>query len=72
MYTEEDVSNAVWKVLFAEERIDYSQEGVKYLMKKVKKLLPDSKVIITCQDLEEVSVQDREERKAPKITVTYQ
>lgn len=73
MVTEEDLNNAVFTVLASPEYgpIEYSRSGIYYLLKEVKKLLPDTKATITCQDIEEMTKQDRRERKAPKFYVSY-
>lgn len=72
MYTEDEVKGAVLQVLSTEIRIPYTEVGVNYLLKEVKKLLPDPKAIITCQSIEDMSASDILERKIPEFTVTYQ
>ena len=72
MITEEDLNNALLTVLSAGEPIPYTQSGIDYLLREVKKLLPDPKATITCQDIYEVSIEDKATRKAPKFYVSYQ
>lgn len=72
MYTEDEVKRAVLQVLSDPVRIPYTEDGINYLLKEVKKLLPDPKAIITCQSIEDMSASDRLERKIPEFTVTYQ
>ena len=72
MYTEEQVRDVVLQVLSAEVRIPYTQDGIDYLLKEVKKLLPDPKATITCQSIEDLSVTDRLERNIPVFYVSYQ
>lgn len=71
MYTEDELTAAMYKVLDENEKIPYTQEGLDFLLSEVEKLLPKRKVVVSIQPIEEMSVQDRAERKLPKITVTY-
>ena len=72
MYTEDELSAALFQVLKEHEKIPYTQDGLDFLLSEVEKLLPKREVVIQIESIEEMSVQDRAERKLPKITVTYQ
>lgn len=72
MITEEELTAAMYKVLDEHEKIPYTQDGLDFLLTEVEKLIPKREVVITIQPIEELSTQDRAERKLPKITVTYQ
>lgn len=72
MYTEEELTNAILKVLDDHEKIPYTQDGLDFLLSEVEKLIPKREVVFSIQPIEGMSAQDRAERKLPKITVTYQ
>lgn len=72
MYTEDELSAALFQILKEHEKIPYTQDGLDFLLSEVEKLLPKREVVIQIESIEEMSVQDRAERKLPKITVTYQ
>jgi hypothetical protein len=71
MYTEDELNAAMFKVI-EQNKVPYTQEGLDFLLEETKKLLPKREVVFTIESLEDLSVQNREERKAPKITVSYQ
>lgn len=71
MYTEDELNAAMFKVI-EQNKVPYTQEGLDFLLEETKKLLPKREVVFTIEALEDLSVQNREERKAPKITVSYQ
>jgi hypothetical protein len=70
MYTEDELNVAMLKVI-EQNKVPYTQEGLNFLLEEAKKLLPKREVVFTIESLEDLSVQNREERKAPKITVSY-
>ena len=72
MYTEDELNAAMFQVLKEYEKIPYTQDGLDLLLTEVEKLIPKREVVFSIQSLEEISVEDRAERKLPKITVTYQ
>lgn len=72
MYTEEEITAAMLRVLDEHEKIPYTQDGLDFLLNEVEKLIPKREVVFSIQPIEEISAQDRAERKLPKITVTYQ
>lgn len=72
MNTEQYVHSVIAKVLKDNEKVVWTQRGLDFLLTEVYKILPTSKFIISSQSLEEMSAQDRAERKLPTITVEYQ
>lgn len=72
MVAEEDLNSALRQVLNENEKIPYTQDGLDFLLSEVEKLIPKRELVITIQPLEEISAEDRAERKLPKITATYQ
>lgn len=72
MYTEDELNSALHKVLNEHEKIPYTEEGLKFLLDEVEKIIPKKETIFSIQSIDDLSVQDRAERKLPKITVTYQ
>lgn len=50
----------------------YTEDGLKFLLDEVEKIIPKKEAIFSIQSINDLSVQDRAERKSPKITVTYQ
>lgn len=72
MYTEDELNAALFQVLKEHEKIAYTQDGLDFLLTEVEKLIPKREVVFSIQPIEDMSVQDRAERKLPKITVTYQ
>lgn len=67
----EDVEKAFRKVLEDHEKIPYTLEGLDTLLTEVNKLLPKRDFIIDIQPIEDLSAQDRAERKLPEITIRY-
>lgn len=72
MYTEDELNAALFQVLKEHEKIPYTQDGLDFLLSEVEKLIPKREVVFSIQAIEEMSIQDRAERKLPKITVSYQ
>ncbi len=72
MITEEDLNAALRQVLKEHEKIPYTQDGLDFLLSEVEKLIPKREVVFSIQPIEEISAEDRAERKLPKITATYQ
>lgn len=73
MYTEDQLNDAMLKVLEKHEKIPYTEDGLEFLLTETVKLLPRQlQPVFTIQTIEEMSVQDRAERKLPKIMVTYE
>ena len=72
MYDEDELNSALRQVLNQNEKIPYTQDGLDFLLTEVEKLIPKREVVFSIQPLEEISVEDRAERKLPKITITYQ
>lgn len=71
MYTEQELNEAVFKVV-ERNKVPYTQEGLDFLLEETIKLLPKREIAFQIESIEEMSAQDREERKLPKITVTYE
>ena len=72
MYTQDELNVALFKVLKEHEKIPYTQDGLDFLLSEVEKVIPKREVVFSIQPIEEMSAQDRAERKPPKITVSYQ
>lgn len=72
MYTKDELTAALFQVLKEHEKIPYTQDGLDFLLSEAEKLIPKREVVIQIESIEEMSVQDRAERKLPKIIVTYQ
>lgn len=72
MYTEDELNAVLFQVLKDHEKIPYTQNGLDLLLTEVEKIIPKREVVFSIQPIEEMSAQDRAERKSPKITVTYQ
>lgn len=74
MYTEQELTDALLKVV-EQNKIPYTQDGLEFLLEETIKILPKREVVLqieSIESIEDMSVQDRAERKLPKITVTYQ
>lgn len=69
MYTEQELNDAVFKVV-EQNKIPYTQDGLEFLLEETIKILPKREVVLQIESIEDMSVQDRAERKLPKITVT--
>lgn len=71
MYTEEEINEAMFKVI-EQNKVPYTQDGLDFLLEETKKFLPKREMVFAIESLEDMSVQDRAERKLPKISVKYQ
>ena len=71
MYTEEEIESALFQILTARARIRYDESGLAYILDELEKKLPAKKIVFSFQPIEEMSVQDRIERKLPKLHVSY-
>lgn len=72
MYTEDEIQSALYEILTSKERIRYDEVGLAYIIEELIKILPQKKVVFSFEPLSGLSVQDRIERKLPKLCVTYE
>jgi len=72
MYTEEEIESALFQILTGTERIPYDETGLAYVLDELEKKLPTKKIVFKFQPIEEMSVEDRIERKLPKLHVSYE
>lgn len=69
MITEQDIYSAIMKILKEYEKVSNTKNGLDFLLAEVQKLTPLGAYTISIQPLEELSDEDRLERKLPKIIV---
>lgn len=71
MYTKENIEEELYKILSSGPRIPYSQVGLSYILDELEKVFPVDEVVFNFQDIEEMTKQDRIERKLPELFVRY-
>lgn len=71
MISDEEIESALYGILTGSKLIGYDKAGLKYIVDELGKIYPPNKVVFSFQNIEEMSVQDRIERKLPKIYVNY-
>lgn len=72
MYTDDEIQSALFQILTSQDRIRYDDSGLAYILDELKKKLPPKKIVFSFEPIEDMSVQDRIERKLPKLHVTYE
>jgi len=68
MITEEYINDIIFK-LIKDNKIPYTEEGMNWLVDRVVELIPETGYQLKVQSLSEMSVQDRQMRKTPKIEI---
>ena len=68
MVTEEYINDIIFQ-LAKDNKIPYTEDGMNWLVDKVVELIPETGYQLKVQPLSEMSVQDRQMRKTPKIEI---